>query len=567
MLDAASAVALAEAAAGSHMLGGRGHSAPADALLTEAREAAERGERVAVIAKVSALASARESMKKTAQARLGIVAHAMAGLGSEDLAALLDVGWGILCAAGPEDSFDLTLIARRAAEDSGVPFVVVHAIGQVGQGTGKVVAMVSLPVEKACNEFVGVASRLKPRSDPGHPSLAPVSERSFAERVPFALGSAFREYSAISGRRHDMVDRVPLGEAPIMLVGLGPVGDALTSATGELRARGYDVGAVHVTSLRPFPGARLVKSLTRVLAVTVLESSDEPFSNGGVLARELKSAFADALTWAPGFPGIGSIPKLFVGVTGPWFDVDDLAAVCDNMLADERGKRSFSFADTDHSIPRQARRKDADPGSLAVRWVLDDVAVAEACLAVTASSLAKALGIRTQGIVVSRDSVVTVDVFATRDHARGAMARRAPRLVLATDQRVESSESAPALGLGGVLGVVSDHGEAVSALSDGVRAILRERRARTISLAIGTSGVDATFAVAATCAGSALAAASRGPASVDSGVVMRVVAEVLAEHGITDPIPLAERARRAFETTVGAFDAAARVESGSFAVR
>jgi pyruvate-ferredoxin/flavodoxin oxidoreductase len=97
--------------------------------------------------------------------------------------------------------------------------------------------------------------------------MAPDTDRAFADRAPFALGSALREYGSVSGRRHDVFDKIPMGEAPLVLVGMGPVGDALFSATNELRARGYEVSAVHVSTLRPFPGARLVKALARALAV------------------------------------------------------------------------------------------------------------------------------------------------------------------------------------------------------------------------------------------------------------------------------------------------------------
>src|SRR4029450_3349180 len=100
--------------------------------------------------------------------------------GGEEPAALTDVGWGVLCASGPEDSFDLALIARRAAEDAGVPFVVVHAHGHASPGAGRAHAMVALPHEKACQAFVGPATRLKPRQDPAHPSFAPIGDRAFA---------------------------------------------------------------------------------------------------------------------------------------------------------------------------------------------------------------------------------------------------------------------------------------------------------------------------------------------------------------------------------------------------
>ena len=551
--DAVSAIGMAEAAIGSRVLAlvGEAPGASARPLIEEAHAAAEKGERVAVVAPAACLASAREAMRGIAQARLAIVAHAISGHGGEELAALGDLGWGVLCASGPEDSFDLALIARRAAEDSGVPFVVVHAHGHADAGVGRAHAMVALPQDKACRAFVGPASRMRARHDPAHPSLAPIGDRAFAERVPFALGSALREYANVSGRRHDVFDKIPLADAPLMLVGMGPVGDALFHSVTELRARGYDVGAVHVSSLRPFPGAKLVKALARALAVTVLEPADEPMSHGGLLARELKSAFTDALTWAPGFPGIGRIPKLFVGVTGPSFDVNDLAAICDNMLADERGRRSFSLSDPDHQLPRASTNEIAAPSGVSMRWVLDDVATAEAALAVTASALAAGLGMRAHGIVLPHPTGggATVDVFASREHARGGMARRGPRLVLTTGRGLASAATVAPLSPGAVLAVLSPGGE--PNLPDAARTIVRERRVRALALSFGGGAEDVTMAIAATCAGAALAAGARVQRTpIDPIVVARVVSEHLATRGVTDPGPTAERARRAFEATL-----------------
>lgn len=563
--DASAAIGLAEGTIGSTIHGSASHVTSAEPLFAAAREAAEKGERVAVVARASSLASARDAMRRIAAARLAVVAHAISGHGGEELAALTDVGWGVLCASGPEDSFDLSLIARRAAEDAGVPFVVVHAHGHADPGAGRVHAMVSLPQEKACQAFVGPASRMKARHDPAHPSLAPIGDRAFAERVPFALGSAFREYGNVSGRRHDVFDRVPLAEAPLMLVGMGPVGDALFCAVAELRSRGYDVGAVHLSTLRPFPGARLVKTLARALAVTVLEPADEPMSHGGLLARELKSAFTDALTWAPGFPGIGRIPKLFVGVTGPSFDVADLAAICDNMLADERGRRSFSFSDTEHSLPRAEASDVPASGAISLRWVLDDVASAEAALSTTAAVLATVLGLRAHGTVNAHPAGdgATVDVFASREHARGGMARRGPRLVLATDRGITSSAAVAPLAPGAVLGVLSASGDAT--LPDAARTIVRERRVRALALSYGGTTEDPTTAIAASCAGAALAVGSRAQKALLEPVhVARAVAEHLTAAGVADPGPAAERARRAFEATLEALVSAERdVESRS----
>jgi pyruvate-ferredoxin/flavodoxin oxidoreductase len=564
--DATAAVGLAEAAIGSRVLGDASTVATtssAESLLVACREAAAKGERVAVLARAESLARARDAMRGIAQARLAVVAHALSGHGGEELSALIDLGWGVLCASGPEDSFDLALIARRAAEDCGVPFVVVHAHGHVGPGAGRAHAMIALPPEKACQDFVGPASRMKAVHDPAHPSLASIGDRAFAVRVPFALGSALREYANVSGRRHDLLDKAPMAEAPLMLVGMGPVGDALFHSVAELRSRGYDVGAVAVSALRPFPGARLVKTLARALAVTVLEPEGEPMAHGGLLARELKSAFTDALTWAPGFPGIGRIPKLFVGVTGASFDVSDLAAICDNMLADEQGRRSFSFSDTEHALPRAAGAVRAASPTVSMRWVLDDVETGDGALAMTATVLASALGLRATGIVTPNPGGgATVDVFASREHARGGMARRGPKLVLATVRGVASSASVAPLSPGAVLGVLSSGGDAT--LPEAARAIVRERRVRALPLGYDGAAPGAAAAIAATCAGAALALGARAQrAALDGAEVARIVAEQLTKVGVADAGPGAERARRAFDATFEALASAERdVEEG-----
>lgn len=531
MLDALAAVKLASAAAGAKVLEGTD--------VAGAASSTEKGERVSLLAHAKELGAAREALRRVAVSRVGLVAHAMAGHGAEDLPALADLGWGILSASGPEDSFDLTLVAHRAAEDSGVPFFVVHGLAHASSSAGRALAMVALPHERAIQSFVGVAGAPRARQ-------AAASDRAFAERVPFALGSALREYGSVSGRRHDVFDKIPLGESPLVLVGTGPVGDALFCATNELRARGYDVGAVHLTSLRPFPGPRLVKALSRALAITVLEPADEPLTHGALLARDVKSAFTDALTWMPGFPGIGRIPKLFVGATGSSFDVSDLAAVCENMLADEHGKRIFSFVDVEHALARAPERKEDEKKEadkeIALRFVLDDIDAADSILNVLGPSLANGVGLRVHAIATANQPGpgAVVDVFASRGHARGGMARRPPRLVVATERGVSSAGAVVPLSDGAVLAVVGADPSAV--LPEAARTVVREKRARVLPIALGDGATPQL--VSAACAGAALAAASKAlKTPIDGGAAARVVAESggSAEAG--------ETARRAFEAT------------------
>src|SRR5260221_12198921 len=113
------------------------------------------------------------------------------------------------------------------------------------------------------------------------------------------MGLAVREVESLPGRRHDVLGRIPATDTQVVMVGMGEIGESLIGAAARLRAQGLDVGAVNLTAFRPFPGARLVKVLSRALVVSVVEAVDEPLAQSNPLAREIKAAFADAPTSAP----------------------------------------------------------------------------------------------------------------------------------------------------------------------------------------------------------------------------------------------------------------------------
>jgi pyruvate ferredoxin oxidoreductase alpha subunit len=324
---------------GERLAGDHGTDVPA--LVRRSAQAAAEGERVTLVARAVDLAAARSELARVAARGLGVVVHAITEPGSPDAPgcesgvapalALGDLPWGMLLAAGTADAVDLSLVARRAAEDSGCPFFVVHE-GRRGQPAEPVVA----PSRDLADALLG-----GPR--PPSPPASAASERAFAERAPFALASAMRSLEGLTGRRHDVIERAPSTDAQVVLVAGGAIGKTILGDTDRQRAAGHDVAAVRVVSWRPFPAARLVKTLCRALAIGVLEGVDRPRSAGGPLAEELKAAFADALTWAPGYPGIGRIPRFATGFVEPRHELDsrDLDAVVHNVLAHERGERTF----------------------------------------------------------------------------------------------------------------------------------------------------------------------------------------------------------------------------------
>ena len=326
----------------------RGADVPA--LLARCVQAASDGERVAVVARAADLTSSRAELARIAARRLGVVVHcivergrsgeppAMSGLAPA--LSLDDLPWGMLVAAGVTEAADLALVARRAAEDSGCPFFVVHE-----RGHAHPLESASPPGRDLCETFLG-GSRFIPAPTVG-------DERTVAERVPFALGSALRDLEALVGRRQDVLKRAPAAESLLALVGVGPLGESMLAETERLRAAGHDIGALRLVAWRPFPGPRLVKALARAHAVSVLEEVDYPLGGCGPLALELKAAFADAITWAPGYPGIGRVPRIVSGVVNSHRTIgaSDVDVLVDNLIADERGTRSLVLRRGDTTPP------------------------------------------------------------------------------------------------------------------------------------------------------------------------------------------------------------------------
>lgn len=361
--------------------------------LFRAKEAASLGVRVSVITTARELASARREVAAISKMRLGIVFHVL-GDRSEvgrDVLALLDLGAAVLFPARPIEAIHLAIVARRAAEDAGAPFVIVHE-----HRPFRAVETLSLPDERLLFDMVGAPrERLVPYADAAHAHQAGGSDRSFTERVPFALSAALREFEG-RAQLHvspDLLEQ-PKGQAETLLVGVGAAGDTLTGLVPWLRAGGLDVDAVRITSLRPYPGPRLVKALARAQAVTVFEWRDDLLAQSGPLTREIKSAFADAITWAPGYPGVGRIPRIVTAIAeGVPVDAGHVLEAAHNMRLGESGSRSLSFEHTSFVEPRPA------DGAVVVRAVASHAGAVEDIAEAVAAVVSQLTGISVSATV------------------------------------------------------------------------------------------------------------------------------------------------------------------------
>lgn len=276
--------------------------------------------------------------------------------GHDDVMAVADVGWGMLFAKNAQDAADLALIARRAAEEGETPFMTV----QDGFLTTHTIENLLLPEPELMKEFIGdphEGTRLRNLMNPLQPIMSGVvqnqdsymkgkiAQRFFYDRLPTIVEGVMERFYALTGRRHGLVEVYRMADADYAIVGMGGMVETAMATVDYLRLhRGVRAGALHVTCFRPFPGRQIVEAMKHLKAMAVIERMDNALAQSNPLTAEIKAAFADALTGAPGFPPIDRMPIIYsgsAGLGGRDIRPGDLAAAIDNMRRDDGGSRYF----------------------------------------------------------------------------------------------------------------------------------------------------------------------------------------------------------------------------------
>jgi pyruvate-ferredoxin/flavodoxin oxidoreductase len=268
--------------------------------------------------------------------------------GHDDVMSVADCGWGILFGRNAQETGDLCLISRRAAEASKTPFMNV----QDGFLTTHTVETARLPEPEFMKEFVGrPEEKLTNLMDPANPLMSGVvqnqdsymkgkiAQRWYYDQAEPALRDAFDAFYRKTGRRYDFVEPYLCEDAEYILVGIGCYMETARTVVDYLReTRGIRAGCLTVTCFRPFPSRQIVEALRDCRAFTVIERMDDPLSTtGNHLTREIKAAFCDAMTGQLGLEPIERIPRIHHGSAGLGSrDVrpGDIMAIFDNMIDD-----------------------------------------------------------------------------------------------------------------------------------------------------------------------------------------------------------------------------------------
>lgn len=211
-----------------------------------------------------------------------------------------DAGVVHIFAESAQEAYDWMIMAQRIAEHEKVRLpVVVNLDGFTLTHSVQVVE--PLPDEEV-KEFVGEFKPLYPLLDVDNPSTwGPFAmpdyyfelkraQQAGMEAVPEVFLKVQEEYSKLSGRTYrGFFETYKLEDADRAIVIMGSTAGTAKVVVDELREKGEKVGLLKVWLWRPFPKEEMVKALSHVSKVAVL---DRAFSFGGMGALYLDVASA-----------------------------------------------------------------------------------------------------------------------------------------------------------------------------------------------------------------------------------------------------------------------------------
>lgn len=312
-----------------NVLGTQGAESPRGAL-AGALGLAMGGIRATAFLAAPDLAAAQDLLRLAVGRRLPLVihldnralpGHAIAtGSGHEACHLATDSGAFLLFAANVQEAVDLTLIARRVAEETLTPGLVVMD----GDRTALAMQEVRLPPAELVTRFLGAPGdaipaptttqrllfgdhrRRVPRwHDPDHPVLlgalqppeiwglgaAAAGVYSDGE-VRSSLERAVSDFRRETGRSCEPVSAFRAEDARILLLAQGAAVETAQAVAEQLRkTERLRIGVLGIRCLRPFPGPDLLAHLETAKHLLVLERVNTPLADDPPLLRELRALF------------------------------------------------------------------------------------------------------------------------------------------------------------------------------------------------------------------------------------------------------------------------------------
>ena len=242
--------------------------------------------------------------------------------GHSDLAAALGVGWLIFLAPTVQATYDMNIIALRAAEAVLLPAFVAYDGFHTSHGTRRIDVFES---QDDVRSFVGPKPEYPNLLDVKNPhTLGPYMNDDLINtkvqldakmaKAHEILPSIFKEFGDETGRYYDFCQTHGSDSPDATLVVLNSAGEAAKIAVDDMTADGKNVRLVVPMVLRPYPEEELIEAVGSAKNIIVAERVSQ-YGAGNYLANELGASLqkvkntSTVISRAYGIGGLNFAPE------------------------------------------------------------------------------------------------------------------------------------------------------------------------------------------------------------------------------------------------------------------
>ncbi|MCD6383902.1 MAG: pyruvate ferredoxin oxidoreductase [Thermoplasmata archaeon] len=216
-----------------------------------------------------------------------------------DTMAERDSGWMQFYAENNQEAFDLMLMAFRIAEDRRV--LLPAMIGLDAFTLTHTMEPVDYPSQEEVDDFLPpynppyTLDVKRPMTFGSFATPDSYMEFKWAQTVAIensykVIDEVFEEYKKRFGREYKRVSGFMTEDADVVIVSMGSASGTLRDAVRRMRKEGMKVGAVKITTFRPFPFKEIKELTKNAKIIAVAERAISP-GFGGPVAGEIATAF------------------------------------------------------------------------------------------------------------------------------------------------------------------------------------------------------------------------------------------------------------------------------------
>lgn len=221
-----------------------------------------------------------------------------------------DSGWIQIYAENNQEVYDNLCMAYRIAEHKDVMLPVM--VCQDGFITSHAVENIVLNEDDEVKNFVGEYCPENSLLNPDCPmAVGPYSVTNYYFEAKRAQAEALKnakqvtldvaeEYAKLTGRKYGLFEEYKMDDAEYAVVIIGSAAGTTKDAVDSLREQGIKAGLIKIRLFRPFPADEIVKALSGVKAVALMDRTESYNDNCGPIGSEVTTALyrakSDVLT-------------------------------------------------------------------------------------------------------------------------------------------------------------------------------------------------------------------------------------------------------------------------------